>query len=128
VNVHIRPDFRQRTDHVAFIPHCARRHEQPARVQAGSNRTLDPLDPRLQPKIPARRRLVHGVVDDHHVGAPADDRSAGPDERQAAGVHPKVVQERLGHANIGITLSRYSHVIPSLHDDAASRIASLVYG
>jgi integrase len=46
----------------------------------------------------------------------------------AAGVHPKVVQERLGHANIGITLSRYSHVIPSLHDEAASRIASLVYG
>ena len=28
------------------------------------------------------------------------------------GVHPKVVQERLGHANISTTLDRYSHVVP----------------
>lgn len=32
----------------------------------------------------------------------------------AAGVHPKVVQERLGHANIGITLNTYSHVTAAL--------------
>jgi site-specific recombinase XerD len=36
------------------------------------------------------------------------------------GIHPKVVQERLGHSNIGITLDMYSHVIAGLHDDAAS--------
>ncbi|MBA2417610.1 MAG: tyrosine-type recombinase/integrase [Nocardioidaceae bacterium] len=41
----------------------------------------------------------------------------------AAGVHPKVVQERLGHANIGITLDTYSHVTEALHDDAAERVA-----
>ena len=29
-----------------------------------------------------------------------------------AGIHPKVVSERLGHANIGITLDIYSHVLP----------------
>jgi integrase len=28
------------------------------------------------------------------------------------GVHPKYVQELLGHANISITLGTYSHVIP----------------
>jgi site-specific recombinase XerD len=28
----------------------------------------------------------------------------------ADGVHPKIVQERLGHANISITLDIYSHV------------------
>ena len=28
------------------------------------------------------------------------------------GVHPKIVSERLGHANIGITLDFYSHVLP----------------
>jgi len=44
-----------------------------------------------------------------------------------AGVHPKVVQERLGHANIGITLDVYSHVTAGLHDDAAERVASLVF-
>ncbi|MBA2553751.1 MAG: site-specific integrase [Geodermatophilaceae bacterium] len=32
----------------------------------------------------------------------------------AAGVHPKVVQERLGHASISITLDTYSHVSPAL--------------
>ncbi len=32
----------------------------------------------------------------------------------AAGVHPKIVQERLGHANIGITMDIYSHVLPNM--------------
>ncbi|MDQ3104651.1 MAG: site-specific integrase [Actinomycetota bacterium] len=45
-----------------------------------------------------------------------------------AGVHPKVVQERLGHANIGITLDVYSHVTAGLHDDAAEKVAGLVFG
>ena len=31
-----------------------------------------------------------------------------------AGVHPKVVSERLGHATIGVTLDLYSHVTPSI--------------
>lgn len=43
-----------------------------------------------------------------------------------AGVHPKVVQERLGHANVTITMSIYSHVMPSMHDDAAETVASLI--
>jgi len=30
------------------------------------------------------------------------------------GVHPKIVQERLGHASISITLDTYSHVAPGL--------------
>lgn len=36
-----------------------------------------------------------------------------------AGVHPKVVQERLGHANVSITLDTYSHVTPTLGRAAA---------
>ena len=35
------------------------------------------------------------------------------------GVHPKIVSERLGHANIGITMDIYSHVIPSMQRKAA---------
>ena len=38
-----------------------------------------------------------------------------------AGVHPKIVSERLGHANIGITLDTYSHVLPGLQEAAALR-------
>ena len=35
------------------------------------------------------------------------------------GVHPKVVSERLGHASIGITLDTYSHVLPTMQEQAA---------
>jgi integrase len=45
-----------------------------------------------------------------------------------AGVHPKVVQERLGHANISITLGIYSHITESLHSDAASKVAAVIFG
>jgi integrase len=38
-----------------------------------------------------------------------------------AGIHPKVVSERLGHANIGITLDLYSHVFPGLQEAAAEK-------
>jgi integrase len=37
------------------------------------------------------------------------------------GVHPKIVQERLGHASIQITLDTYSHVTPGLQQVAAER-------
>ena len=38
-----------------------------------------------------------------------------------AGVHPKVVSERLGHASTNITLDTYSHVLPGLQEAAADR-------
>ena len=37
------------------------------------------------------------------------------------GIHPKVVQERLGHSSIQITLDTYSHVAPGLQEAAAAR-------
>jgi integrase len=40
----------------------------------------------------------------------------------AAGVHPKVVQERLGHSQIGITLDTYSHVVPTMQLEAAIKL------
>jgi integrase len=45
-----------------------------------------------------------------------------------AGVHPKVVQERLGHASISITLDTYSHAVPALEEQAAATVARLVFG
>jgi len=38
-----------------------------------------------------------------------------------AGVHPKVVQERLGHSSIRVTLDTYSHVMGGLQEVAAQR-------
>ena len=37
------------------------------------------------------------------------------------GIHPKIVQERLGHSSIQITLDTYSHVTPGLQQAAAQR-------
>lgn len=45
-----------------------------------------------------------------------------------AGVHPKVVSERLGHATVSLTLDVYSHAIPALQEDAAAVVAALVSG
>ncbi|PKH47958.1 site-specific integrase [Dehalococcoides mccartyi] len=42
------------------------------------------------------------------------------------GVHPKIVQERLGHGSIQITLDTYSHVAPGLQQAAASKFDDIV--
>jgi integrase len=44
-----------------------------------------------------------------------------------AGIHPKVVSERLGHATVAITLDTYSHAIPAMQEEAAVKIAELVF-
>ena len=41
-------------------------------------------------------------------------------------VHPKYVQELLGHANISITLDTYSHVIPGMGDQAAKAMEDVL--
>ena len=46
----------------------------------------------------------------------------------AAGVPAKVVSERLGHANIAITMDTYSHVLPGLDEQAAGTVARLILG
>jgi len=42
------------------------------------------------------------------------------------GVHPKIVQERLGHSSITITLDTYSHVAPGLQEAAAAGFDKMV--
>jgi integrase len=37
-------------------------------------------------------------------------------------VHPKVVQELLGHTQIGITMDVYSHLLPGMQKDAMSKL------
>ncbi len=44
------------------------------------------------------------------------------------GVHPKVVQERLGHANISMTLDIYSHVVPGMQEKAAQVLENRLFG
>jgi len=43
------------------------------------------------------------------------------------GVHPKVVQERLGHSSINITLNTYSHLIPNMQTDIISSLDGSIF-
>jgi integrase len=42
-----------------------------------------------------------------------------------AGVHPKIVSERLGHSSVSITLDVYSHAVPTMQESAAELVAAL---
>ena len=44
------------------------------------------------------------------------------------GVHPKIVQERLGHSTIAMTLDTYSHVIPGMQRQAALALEERLLG
>lgn len=44
-----------------------------------------------------------------------------------AGIHPKVVSERLGHSTTKLTLDTYSHVTPHMQEQAGERLAGLIY-
>ncbi len=46
----------------------------------------------------------------------------------AAGEHPKIVSERLGHASVTLTLDTYSHVLPDMQESAAKKLEGLLFG
>lgn len=41
-------------------------------------------------------------------------------------VHPKIVQELLGHATIAITLDTYSHVLPNMEGEAVRAMENVL--
>jgi integrase len=45
-----------------------------------------------------------------------------------AGVNPKIVSQRLGHASVGFTLTVYSHALPGYDREAADVLAALILG
>jgi hypothetical protein len=45
-----------------------------------------------------------------------------------AGVHPKVVQDMLGHSSITTTMDTYSHVMPAMHGDAVRKLDAILEG
>ena len=42
------------------------------------------------------------------------------------GVHPKIVQERLGHSTISLTLDTYSHVAPAMQQEVAEKMDEIL--
>ena len=77
-----------------------------------------PINPRFLVK--------HFKADLAHAGVPEirfhDLRHTSATLLLSANVHPKVVQERLGHASITLTLNTYSHVMADIQDEAADKL------
>jgi integrase len=46
----------------------------------------------------------------------------------AAGIPPKVMSDRLGHATVAFTLDIYTHAIPQMESDAADQMGQLIFG
>jgi integrase len=96
-------------------------------------------------------RLGVALTDDHHVYAKLDGEPGHPtfltrlfkqfmrdhklppirfhDLRHshathllAAGIHPKIAQERLGHSSIAVTMDTYSHAMPNMQQDAVAKL------
>jgi len=44
----------------------------------------------------------------------------------AAGVHPKIAQERLGHSSVSVTIDLYSHVLPGMQAEAVSKVDAVL--
>lgn len=44
------------------------------------------------------------------------------------GVNPKIISERLGHTDISMTLSVYSHVLPNMQEEAVKNFGKSIFG
>jgi integrase len=71
---------------------------------------------RLNPTTPLPRLRLHDL---RHTWATL---------ALAAGVHPKGVQERLGHTSITTTLNVYSHAMPGMQSQAAEQVSAMIFG
>lgn len=74
------------------------------------------------------RRIWHPIRD--RAGIPEsvhfhDLRHTAASHLLAVGVHPKVVQERMGHSDISLTMNTYSHLLSGLQSDAVERLSGL---
>jgi integrase len=86
----------------------------------------DPLGVPLNPEWVGKR--FKRLVGDHQL-RPITMRQLRHSHATAllrAGVHPKVVQERLGHSSIVITLDIYSSVLPTMQREAVDRLMAIV--
>ena len=81
-----------------------------------------PLDPARVSKEFARVRKHAGIggVRFHDL------RHTNASIMLLAGVHPKVVSERLGHSSIMVTMDIYSHLLPGLQEDAAEKFSKMI--
>jgi integrase len=118
----------------ALREHRVRQHEE--RLQLGPvwDATVDLIFPNTIGGIMFRHNLVRRSFKRHltRAGLPEsirfhDLRHTAASHLLSRGVHPKVVSEMLGHADIAITLRVYAHVTPHMQQ-AAADVMDRIYG
>jgi integrase len=80
-------------------------------------RTGSPMLPRAVSNV-CKRIAEHAGLEGYRFH---DNRHTHASLMLRQGVHPKVVQERLGHAKVATTMDVYSHVMPSLQQEAVQK-------
>jgi integrase len=78
-----------------------------------------PLDPRTQVHLPFKKLLKQAGLPNIRFH---DLRHSTATMLLSMGVHPKVVQELLGHNQISMTMDIYSHVMPTLQQEAINKL------
>ena len=73
-------------------------------------------------------RLFNRFMRDHKLPSIRfhDLRHSHATHMLAAGIHPKVAQERLGHSSIAVTMDTYSHAMPNMQADAVAKLDSVL--
>jgi integrase len=99
---------------LVFCHHDGRPYH-PERFSREFDRKLERYN-RENPKAPLPRLRLHDL---RHTWATL---------ALQAGVHPKVVAERLGHVSTNVTLNTYSHVVQGMQGKAAEDVAALIFG
>ena len=75
--------------------------------------------------VPIARHADHGA----RGGGGGNGRGSGALRvALARGVHPKVVQEAMGHSIFAVTLDLYSHVVPTLQTEPSREIGNALLG
>jgi integrase len=118
----------------ALRRHRARQSEERLRLGAGWKNDLDLVftDESGKP-VDATKFLRNSFIPLlERAGLPAmrfhDLRHTAATLLLGRGVHPKIVSEMLGHAQIGITLDLYSHVTPTMQREATAAMEGIVGG
>jgi integrase len=77
------------------------------------------------PSHPTRlTRLFNQFMRDHKLPPVRfhDLRHSHATHMLAAGIHPKIAQDRLGHSSIAVTMDTYSHALPNMQQDAVAKL------
>jgi integrase len=114
----------------AFAADAIREHRK--RLMAGGLAGCALVFPSRRGTILRRQnanRTLRAVL--RRAGLPAtfrfhDQRHTSATLLLAAGENAKVVQERLGHSRISVTLDTYAHVLPGMQEKAAARLDGLL--